>query len=284
MPPPLIELAGESGAPLLHLAPANGFPPRTYLPLLRKLSAYRSVCLPPRALWGDQAPPTTYRDWGSDADDMLAGFVAHDLRDVIALGHSLGGVVSMLALQKAPERFKALIMLDPPILLPDMLEVIRGAWEGGYMDQMPLVQGALRRREVFASRQEAFERFRQKPLFADWSDESLWLYIEHGTSKRSNEGDYELLWSTAWEAHYFSTVYLQIWEVLPRLTAAPPALLVRGRASDTLVAEAFERVQSLAPALDCIDMAGQGHLFPLAAPDETAKLITDWLDSIGLQA
>ena len=234
MPPPLIELAGESGAPLLHLAPANGFPPRTYLPLLSKLSAFRSVCLPPRALWGDQAPPTAYRDWREDADDLLAGFVAHDLREVVALGHSLGGVVSMLALLKAPERFKALIMLDPPILLPDLLEVIRGAWEGGYIDQIPLVQGALRRRQSFASRQEAFERFRQKPLFADWSDESLWLYIKHGTRKRPGKGDYELLWSTDWEAHYFSTVYLQIWEVLPRLTESPPALLVRGGASDTL--------------------------------------------------
>ncbi len=284
MPPPLIELAGESCAPLLHLAPANGFPPRTYLPLLNALSAYRSVCLPPRALWGDQAPPTDYRDWQADADDLLAGFQVHDLPDVVALGHSLGGVVSMLALLKAPARFKALIMLDPPILLPDMLNVIRGAWDGGYVDQMPLVQGALRRRQVFASRQEAFERFRQKLLFADWSDESLWLYIEHGTRKRSIEGDYELIWSTDWEAHYFSTVYLQIWDVLPRLTESPPALLVRGGASDTLVAEAFERVQSLAPALDCIEMEGQGHLFPLAAPVETAKLIMDWLDSKGIRA
>ncbi|MCY3916278.1 MAG: alpha/beta hydrolase [Chloroflexi bacterium] len=279
MPPPLIELAGESGAPPLHLAPANGFPPRTYAPLLSKLSAFRSVCLPPRALWGDQAPPTEYRDWHADADDLLAGFVAHDLREVLALGHSLGGVVSMLALLKAPERFKALIMLDPPILLPDMLAVIRAAWDGGYIDQMPLVHGALRRRQVFASREEAFERFRQKPLFADWSDESLWLYIEHGTRKRSNGDEFELLWSTDWEAHYFSTVYLQIWEDLPLLTESPPALLVRGGASGTLVAEAFERVQSLAPALDCIELAKQGHLFPLAAPQETAMLILGWLNS-----
>lgn len=279
MPPPLIELAGESSAPLLHLAPANGFPPRTYQSLLQALNGYRSLSLPPRALWGDQAPPKDYRDWNADADDLLAGFVAYDLRDVVALGHSLGGVVSMLALLKAPERFKALIMLDPPILPPDMLAEIGAAWDGGYVDQMPLVQGALRRRQVFASREEAFERFRQKPLFADWSDESLWLYLEHGMRPRSNDGGFEWRWSTEWEAHYFSTVYLRIWEDLPRLTESPPALLVRGGESDTLLAEAFDRIQSLAPALDCIEMAGQGHLFPLAAPAETAKLLMDWLQS-----
>lgn len=281
MTPRLIELAGEGGAPLLHLALANGFPPRVYLPLARQLSGYHAVCIPPRALWGVQAPPTEYRDWRADADDLLGGFEAHDLREVVAVGHSLGGVVSMLALLKAPERFKALIMLDPPILLPGMLEMIRAAWEHDRVAEIPMVQAARRRRQIFASREDAFERFRSKPLFADWSDESLWLYVQHGL-KRAASGQYELVWSTAWEAHYFSTVYLKIWETLPRLTGSPPALIVRGGASDTLGAGAFKRLQSLAPALDCIEMAGQGHLFPLAAPGETARLIMDWLDSKGL--
>ena len=279
MPPPLIELAGEAGAPLLHLAPANGFPPQTYLPLLRKLSGFCCVCLPPRALWGDQAPPSDYRDWNADAADLLAGFAARDMREVVAVGHSLGGVVSMLVLLKEPERFKALIMLDPPILLPDMIDVIRAAWNDGTIDQMPLVQGALRRRQTFASRADAFERFRQKPLFADWSDEALRLYVQHGIKRSTGDG-YELVWNIGWEAHYFSTVYLQIWETLPRLTGSPPALIVRGGESDTLLAEAYTRIQSLAPGLDSMEMAGQGHLFPLAAPQVTAQLIMDWLGAL----
>lgn len=278
MPPPLIELAGEAGAPLLHLAPANGFPPKTYLPLMRKLRGYRAVCLPPRALWGDQTPPTAYRDWKADADDLLAGFVAHDLGEVVALGHSLGGVVSMLALLKAPDRFKALIMLDPPMLPPAVLEATRAAWARDTIHELPLVRGARRRRQTFASPEDAFDRFRQKPLFADWSDEALGLYVRHGI-KRGTDGGYELVWSAAWEAHYFSTVYLKIWETLPRLTGSPPALIVRGGESDTLQASDYARVQAVAPALDGIEMAGQGHLFPLAAPAETARLILEWLNA-----
>lgn len=282
MPQPLIELAGESGAPTLHLSPANGFPPQTYRPLLRRLRRHHCVCLPPRALWGDQAPPAEYRDWGTDAADLLAGLAAHQLRDVVALGHSLGGIVSMLALLKTPSRFKALIMLDPPILLPEVLKAIGDAWDGDAVDHLPLVQGARRRRQIFASREDAFDRFRQKPVFADWSDEALWLYVRHGIVRCQDSGDFKLVWNTDWEAHYFATVYPHIWEALPKLAGAPPVLLVRGGESDTLVDEAYERAMSLAPTLEGIEMDGQGHLFPQAAPEETARLIDEWLKSKGL--
>ena len=280
MSQPLIELAGEYGAPILHLAPANGFQPQTYLPMLRAISGYRSLCLPPRALWGDQMPPSEYRDWSADADDLLAGLAAHDMQDVVAVGHSLGGVISMLALIKEPQRFKALIMLDPPILLPDTLEMIRSAWEGGVVDLIPLVQGARRRCPTFDSREDAFARFRGKRLFADWSDEALWLYLEHGIQPCPNDTRFELSWSIEWEAHYFSTVYQRIWEDLPRLNGLAPTLLVRGGESDTFVSEAFERARSLATAVMSYEMTGQGHLFPQAAPGETAKVIEDWLRSL----
>lgn len=276
MPQPLIELAGESDAPTLHLAPANGFPPFTYLPMLRCLRGYRCVSLPPRALWGDQQPPSDFRDWRTDADDLLAGLDRHGLRNVYALGHSLGGVVSMLALLKEPERFTALVMLDPPILLPDLLELIGSAWEQNMVEQIPMVQMARRRRQFFESEEAAFARFRGKRVFADWTDESLWLYIEHGLRRRA-AGGFELVWSIDWEAHYFSTVYQDIWAELPQLNGLAPSLFIRGEDSDTFSREAYHRAQALAPLADFKLMSGRGHLFPLAAPAETAGLIIDWL-------
>lgn len=279
MPQPLIELAGELGAPTLHLAPANGFPPRTYLPLLCLMRGYRCVCLPPRALWGDQQPPADYRDWRYEADDLLAGLDKHDLREVIAVGHSLGGVVSMLALLKEPERFKALVMLDPPILPPNLLEMIRAAWENDLVEHIPMVQMARRRRQFFDSEEAAFARFRGKRVFADWTDESLWLYVKHGLRRRA-EGGFELVWSIDWEAHYFSTVYQDIWADLPKLNGLAPGLFVRGEDSDTFSREAYHRALALAPLADFKLMRSRGHLFPLAAPAETAGLISDWLGTL----
>ena len=280
MPQTLIELAGSPPAPLLHLAPANGFPPQTYLPLLRGLNGYRCVCLPPRALWGDELPPTEYRDWSEAADDLLAGLARYDLRDIVAVGHSLGGIISLLALIKQPMRFRALILLDPVFLAPTMLRWLEGAWRRGTVDQLPLVQGARRRRRHFDSREQALERFRAKAVFADWPAESLRLYVEHGLRPRRDEPGFELAWSTEWEAHYFATVHRDIWRTLPRLNGLAPTLILRASHSDTFPAEVLDMAQSLLPAADFHEMIGQGHLFPQAAPKETADLIRGWLAAL----
>ena len=228
MPQTLIELTGDYHAPLLHIMPANGFPPQTYLPMLRPLTDFRAVCLPPRALWGDERPPVKYRAWNADADDLLSGIERHDLRDMVLVGHSLGGIVSMLALLKAPSRFKALIMLDPVFLPPLVLDMFDAAWEEGAVEDLPLVKGALRRRTHFDSREDAFMRFREKGIFADWDEETLRLYVDHGLRPRSDGAGFELCWTTAWEAHYFSTVYRDIWLDLPKLNSLAPTAHLAG--------------------------------------------------------
>ena len=279
MPQTLVELGGAGDAPVLHLGVANGFPPQTYLPLVRALAGYRALSLPPRVLWSDQAPPASYIDWRRDADDLLAGLESHDLRDIVAVGHSLGGVVSMLALIEEPARFKALIMLDPPILPPEMIAMIGTAWQEGWVDELPLVTSALRRRRHFESRQDAFNRFRNRPLFADWSDESLLLYIKHGLRGCVN-GGFELTWSVEWEAHYFSTVYTDIWRDLPKLNGIVPTLIIRADDGDTFPVSSYERARMMLPDVDFHLMRGRGHLFPLAVPRESAEVMREWLRSL----
>ena len=277
MPQPLIELGGSLDAPLLHLAPANGFPPQCYAPMLDGLSGYRAFCLPPRALWGDQQPPDGYRSWRESADDLLAGFDAHGMEDITLVGHSLGGVVSMLAVLMQPWRFRALVMLDPVMLPQQMLDVFDWAWQTDNMHMNPLVQGALRRRNQFDSLQDAFDRFRAKDVFADWTDDALWLYARHGTRARDDGQGIELVWTREWEAHYFATVYRQIWETLPKVDGLTRTLLVHPQGSETFPDSVVADARAALPSADFVDLAGQGHLFPLAEPRMTARLVGDWL-------
>lgn len=278
MPQTLLELAGHADAPILHMAPANGFPPQTYLPMLRGLSAvYRVICCPPRALWGDQSPPSELRDWRMAAEDLLAAFERWQLRDIVAVGHSFGGIASLLAVLQDPGRFKALALLDPVLLMPEALAWFKAMADSGSAAQLPLVQAALRRRRHFFSREQAFQRFRAKASFADWPDAALRLYVNHGLRARGNGPGFELAWPVEWEAYNYSTIYQPIWQVLHQLDSLLPVLLIRGENSDTFTEEALHLARSTLRSAELVTLEGQGHLFPQAAPDGAAAIIENWL-------
>ena len=282
MPQPLITFSNPTNATTLHFAVANGFPPETYRPLLQHFAdEYHVVSLPPRVLWGEQKPPLPYTpqtpDWQQVAQDLIAGIEQYKLYDVIAIGHSFGGVASALATIERPELFKALILLDPTFLPEHITSMLRSLREAGIADQHPLAQGALKRTKWFASEKEAFERFRSRKLFAQWSDEALQGYVQDGTRPAEDGNGIVLRWSPEWEAFYFSSGYLETWDMLPKLDGLLPTLIIQGETTDTFVDESAIRTRQLVPSATHVQLPEHGHLFPQSAPHQTAELIRAWL-------
>lgn len=276
---PLYDFGGSG--PVLNLAPANGFPPETYRPLVEPLTAhYRVISLLPRAMWPGEPPPARPVSWPEMViDDLLGALRQHDLRDVIGVGHSLGGVMTLLAAGIEPERFRAVALLDPP-LLPR-----RKRWPIRWIQQLRLdslnrmAVRAQRRRDHFPDEQAAYTYFRGKPLFADWSDEALRHYTR--TLRPSDNGGLTLAWPRAWEAYYFRTLYTEAWAHLPLLPDRLPLLLLRGERSNTLLPQPAERIRRLLPHMSYAEVAGHGHLFPHSAPDLTRQRLVDWLARLG---
>jgi len=275
---PLIELGGSG--PNLVVLPANGFPPETYLPALEPLLPdYRAVSLPPRALWEDVGPPPEEPGtWLTLAADLLEGMRRHALAPAIVVGHSFGAVAALLAAVRAPARFRALVLLDPTILPEAVLAEFAQQRLRGEAGARPLVQGALTRRNRFASEAAAFAYWRRRSLFADWSDDALLRYTR--SMLRPVEDGLVLRWPPAWEAHYYESVYTDSWRELARLDPGLPLLVVRGTGSDTFVASAAERFAAEVPWAAQRAIPGRGHLFPQAAPGETGRILADWLGSL----
>ena len=273
---PLINLGGTG--PMINIAPANGITPQTYLPMLQPLSAaYHFIALPPRALWGNQLVPETLGTWETDyARDMLDGLRVHNLTGVIGFGHSFGGIATALAALEEPARFRALILLDPTILTPQILETLKLMRDSGTIgEDFPLAARALKRQRWFASREDAYAYFRPRGIFKDWDEAALQAYVEYGLIP---DGDgVALAWSPEWEAYYFKTGYTGTWELLSRLDGLVPTLILRGADSDTYVAESAAEVRTLLPRATHIDILGHGHLFPQSAPSEAGRIIADWL-------
>lgn len=278
---PIYAFGGQGS--LLHIAVANGFPPETYTPMLRPLLAeYRAVSLPPRALWAAGPPPEKPGSWRSLADDLLAGIQQHDLRDIIAIGHSFGGVASLLAVLDAPERFRALILLDPTILPPSVMDMLIKARESGEESwPMGLAEGAVRRRSRFESAAAAYEYYKGKVLFADWPDETIRLYAESMTHPAKEGDGVELRWTGQWEAWYYRSFYPYTWRDIPRLRGLLPILAIRGGTTDTFMPEAATALREALPEMAYAEVPGHGHLFPQSAPGETSRIIHDWLRTLG---
>lgn len=165
--------------PLLLLAHATGFHGRVWVPLAEVLAdRFHSVALDFRG-FGDSTPPADgVFDWHGFADDVLA--VVDHLADragsavtpLPAIGHSKGGAALLLAELARPGTFSRLFCFEP-IVFPVPEETVD-------LPENHLAVVSRRRREVFASAQEAIDRYAAKPPLGSLRPDVLELYVRHG--------------------------------------------------------------------------------------------------------
>jgi pimeloyl-ACP methyl ester carboxylesterase len=278
MPQKLLELGGN-GAPL-HIAVANGFAPETYLPMLAPLAErFRLISLPPRPLWDAPPPPDSITTWGDFADDLLAGLRTHNLHDVIAVGHSLGALTSLIAVDRDASPFRALVLLDPTLLPRRITYGAQLVRLLGQSHRTPLAKQALKRRARFGTLDEAFAYWRPKRLFHDWADDALRLYTESAL-RPLPEGGYILRWSPEWEARIFASPHPIGADMLRRVGAKVPILTIRGATSTTLTLKAAARLREVLPQMAYAEIAGHGHLFPQSAPEAAGRVIAEWVGQL----
>ena len=267
---------GGAGA-RVHLAPANGFPPHVYQPLMDALRDilhfYALIPLPMRV----GTPPPPELDWHLLAHEMAERLREAGLKEIIGMGHSLGGVISLLASIRHPDLFRALVLMDPVILPRLFTWALRALRAIGLGHRFPLVQAALRRRRVFSSREEAAQRYRAHPFFRNWHPAAFAAYIEHGLRERA-DGQVELAYPPEWEAAIFNTSPTDIWEWVPRVSV--PVLLLYGERSNTFRPPALRRLERIWPQAQFVAVPNAGHMFPMERPQETADLIREHLEGL----
>jgi pimeloyl-ACP methyl ester carboxylesterase len=269
---PVIDYGGDG--PYLHLAHANGFPPGAYRLLINILAQHHRVfCLPPRPLWPDSRPESV-PNWHVMADDLIYGLDDMGLKGIIGVGHSMGGDLTLWAAISRPNLFRSVVLVDPVILPPAWLWMVRVFRWLGLRRRLPMVQGALRRRSVWPCRQACYDHYRGKRFFAGWSDASLRAYVEAGTRERAG-GGVTLAYSPEWEAHIFATVPVDIWRAVAKLRI--PALVVRGERSNTFVQESQARMERLLPQARYVVIPDAGHLAPMERPEAVGVAIVGFL-------
>lgn len=274
-----IEILQESSQPehVIHLAHANGFPPACYRLLVDAIADnHQVVALPSRPLWSPPPDPQQFHSWEVMADDLLAGLDEHNLESVIGLGHSMGGTASILASIKSPQRFKALILLDPTLLPRQLLWLIRltNLMPGL---EMPLVRKALARKTTWESFDLALKRYQGRSLFAHWADGALEDYIR-AISRENEAGQLDLIYPPDWEAQVYRTIPINIWKYVPKISV--PCLVISGANTDTFTAKSVAYWRKLRPDISMITLPDTTHFLPMEAPQVIAQHINDFVDGL----
>src|SRR5262249_50169668 len=142
---------------------------------------FHVISIHARPLWGD-CPPESLTNWEQLGDDLLKGLEEYTDQPVIGIGHSVGGVATIYAALKRPDRFRRLVLIEPTLLAPHRLLALRLLNLGKKESRHALIEGALRRRRSWDSTDDAYQYFKGKRLFARWPDAIIRTYAESMTT------------------------------------------------------------------------------------------------------
>lgn len=230
-----------------------------------------------RPMWKG-SNPSDLRNWRQAAEDIIRFIEWRAAGPVIGMGHSFGGVCTVMAAAKRPDLFTALVLVEP-VVLPRWVYLMSDMLPMALTRHLSPVAGkALKRKDGWASREDMFSYFRGKEFFARMDDEALCDYVE-AVAMDDEDGTVRLAYSKEWEARVFLTVH-NPYAALGRLRH--PMLAMRGEHSDTIRPEVWQhwRDGDREAYHRFTQVAGTGHLLPFEQPKIVADEVSTFLAGI----
>lgn len=197
---------------------------------------------------GDSAwvrpPAYRYEDYASDLAEVAEKL---DLRDFVLVGHSMGGMVSLLYAAMHPGRVAQLIIIDTTMRMSE--ERLAAMREVGHRPSRP-----------HATLDEFVARFRLRPPGSTPPEEIL-RHVARHSARQAAEGD--------WRHKFDRNVYAQRPELdgMPYWSAIKmPALLVKGARSARISAQVLAQIRARCPRVELAEVAHADHHVTLDNP------------------
>ena len=262
---------------ILHFSHANGFPAGSYGALLKPLADHYDVRTIDRLAHQAQYPVTD--NWAFLEQELIHYFEQHYQHPVIAVGHSLGGLLSYMVAKKRPDLIKALIMLDSPVLTP-----MQGFGFGllkrlNLTDRFTPAGRTDGRRSQWSSKEAAYEYFCGKKLMRNFDPQCLRDYVEHGTEwidADAPEKGVTLRFDPQTEMKIYRTIPHTLRSDRPLRI---PSAVIGGQQSDVFLRMNGARMKSKVGMK--VKWLPGSHMFPLEHPRNTAETIHQLLREMG---
>jgi pimeloyl-ACP methyl ester carboxylesterase len=265
----------SSSKPLIIFSHGNSFPASTYSVLFQSLKARGFQVKAIEKFGHDPRYPVT-SNW-PHLVQQLADFTSKEVeksgQPAFLVGHSLGGFLSLMCAAEHPvlggQTVRGVLMIDSPVL---------GGWRATALSMAKRAQlvgsitpGAVsrKRRQQWLSRDEVLAHFRSKKPFAQWDEQVLRDYIEHGTHDAAGQ---RLL---SFDRDVETAIYNTLPDNLDRLLKANPlkcpAAFIGARQSSEMKQVGMAMTEKVTKGR--IMMLDGSHLFPMEKPVATAAAI-----------
>ncbi len=267
---------GSAHAPTVLLAHATGFHGRCWDGVVRALGGDVRVLAPDLRGHGRTTKRGPY-DWREFGADVAAFVETLGLNGIVAAGHSMGGHSIVQAAGAHPDRFHALVLVDPVIMDPDSY----AGTDPRLSFASPADHPVARRRNDWHSVDEMFERFADRHPFRLWRRDVLMDYCQHGLLA---EGERLVLaCPPVVEASiYMGSAGRDIRDVISRLTH--PAVVLRAHrkaerdgAMDFSQSPTWPGLAAALPNGHDVHLPELTHFIPMQRPDLVADYIREFL-------
>ena len=205
----------------------------------------------------EHAVPPDYR-YQTYAADLAAVVEKLDLRDFVLVGHSMGGLVSLVYAGTYPGRVKKLVVID---------STLRATQER--VDNMHRIGN--REGSNYATNEEFIARFKVRPEGTQARPE----VIRHLAGLGGRQGP-DGRWRHKFDRNvYTKREYLEIPPHWDRIKI--PVLLVKGGLSDRITPEIYEDIKARCPQVELVEVPGSEHHVTLDNPVGLVRAVKAFL-------
>jgi len=209
--------------------------------------------------------PTTY------VGDILGALDQLRLEKAIFVGTSLGGIVTMLTTEKAPERVAGAVINDVgPELAPEGIARI-----AGYVGARPPGDG-----DGVLTLGDAVARIRAiNEVAFPGKDGAFWETFARRTFDQQRDGTWKLAYDpNIGRALLEAGPAPDLWAPFAAMRSTP-TLILRGAISDLLTPPIIEKMRAAQDRFSYCEVAGVGHA-PTLTEDDAWRAVSSFLDAI----
>lgn len=260
--------AHAGGTPAIVFSHANGFPAGTYRVHFEAWRAAGYAVHAIERIGHDPAYPVS-SNWPR-LREQLVHFIEREVGGPAYLvGHSLGGMLSLLVACRRPDLARGLLMIDSPVVTGWRAHGLRMAKATGLIERISPGKVSRRRRQAWDAWDDVLPHFARKAAFARWDPRVLRDYVDSGFD-RAGDGA-QLGFRRDIETRIYDTLPHNLGPLLRRHPPRCPVGFLAGNRSVEMRQAGVAASRKLAG--DGFEWVEGGHLFPMERPDETAAKV-----------